>query len=69
MPTSLPRPIACMLPASMGRSSSANGRRALAALALGSLLGLVGCAKIEARDLIREGNALYKDAKFVEAMS
>lgn len=52
----------------MGRSSSANGRRALAALALGSLLGLVGCAKIEARDLIREGNALYKDAKFVEAI-
>jgi tetratricopeptide (TPR) repeat protein len=59
-----------MLPASMGRSSYANGRRALAALVLGSVLGLgaVGCAKIESRDLIREGNALYKDAKFPEAI-
>jgi tetratricopeptide (TPR) repeat protein len=63
-----------MLPASMGRSSNANGRRALAGLALGSLLllapvaGLGGCAKIESRDLIREGNALYKDAKFPEAI-
>lgn len=74
MPTSLARRISCMLPASMGRSSYANGRRALAALALGSLVllgplaGLGGCAKIEARDLIREGNALYKDAKFSEAI-
>jgi tetratricopeptide (TPR) repeat protein len=64
-----------MLPASMGRSSYANGRRALAALALGSLVllgplaGLGGCAKIEARDLIREGNALYKDTKFSEAIA
>jgi tetratricopeptide (TPR) repeat protein len=73
MPISLARRISCMLPASMGRSSYANGRRALAALALGSLLlgplpGLSGCAKIEARDLIREGNTLYKDAKFPEAI-
>jgi tetratricopeptide (TPR) repeat protein len=55
----------------MGRSSYANGRRALAALAVGSLLTLAnvgGCAKIEARDLIREGNSLYKDAKFIEAI-
>lgn len=59
-----------MLPASMGRPSYANGRRALTALVLGSFLGLgaVGCAKIESRDLIREGNALYKDAKFPEAI-
>lgn len=73
MPISLAHRISCMLPASMGRSSSANGRHALAALALGALLalplvGLGGCAKIEARDLIREGNALYKDAKFPEAI-
>lgn len=58
----------------MGRSSYANGRHALATLALGAVLGLGslsmvgGCAKIEARDLIREGNALYKDAKFPEAI-
>ncbi len=37
----------------------------LAALALGSL---AGCAKIEARDLIREGNSLYNEGKFVEAL-
>ncbi|MCA9707409.1 MAG: hypothetical protein KDK70_16275 [Myxococcales bacterium] len=59
----------------MGRSPSANGRTALtslASLAMGSLLGVAtlvgGCAKIEARDLIREGNVLYKDAKYVEAI-
>lgn len=61
-----------MLPASMGRSSSANGRRALATLvfglAVGSLFTLGACAKIEARDLNREGAALYRDAKFIEAI-
>src|SRR5690606_37417083 len=35
-------------------------------LTLGLTLG--GCAKIEARGLIREGNALYRDAKFMEAI-
>ncbi|MCX4245683.1 tetratricopeptide repeat protein [Paraliomyxa miuraensis] len=55
----------------MGRSSFANGRRALAGMVFGSLLTLAsvsGCAKIEAFDLVREGNALYKDAKFKEAI-
>ncbi len=55
----------------MGRSLSANGRRALASMVAGSLLTLAtagGCAKIESFDLVREGNALYKDAKFIEAI-
>lgn len=55
----------------MGRFFVANGRRALATFVVGSLLVLGnagGCAKIEARDLIREGNVLYKDAKFPEAI-
>jgi len=30
--------------------------------------GLFGCAKIEARDLIREGNTHYKNAQYVEAI-
>ncbi len=41
-------------------------------MVVGSLLGLGlgagGCAKIESRDLIRDGNTLYKDAKFPEAI-
>ncbi len=52
----------------MGRSLLASGHRALASLVIGSLLALGGCAKIEARDLIREGNALYKNGKFIEAI-
>ncbi|MCA9655469.1 MAG: hypothetical protein H6712_02825 [Myxococcales bacterium] len=55
----------------MGRFVVANGRRGLAAFVVGSLLVLSsasGCAKIESFDLIREGNSLYKDAKFVEAI-
>ncbi|MEM7155023.1 MAG: hypothetical protein AAF799_19400 [Myxococcota bacterium] len=55
----------------MGRSFAANGRRTLASVVMGSLLTLGtagGCAKIEARDLIREGNVLYKDAKYPEAI-
>lgn len=53
----------------MGRSSFANGRRALASLAVACCLFSLGaCAKIEARDLIREGNTLYKDAKYIEAI-
>lgn len=34
-------------------------------MGLGTLLG---CAKIEARDLIREGNTLYRDAQYKEAI-
>ncbi|MCH9681283.1 MAG: hypothetical protein K0V04_07615 [Deltaproteobacteria bacterium] len=55
----------------MGRRSlSVSGRRALASLVVGSVLvlGSLGCAKIEARDLIREGNRLYKDGKFPESI-
>lgn len=55
----------------MGRFFVANGRRALASFVVGALLVLgssTGCAKIEARDLIREGNTLYKDAKFTDAI-
>src|SRR5687768_10749885 len=36
-------------------------RRIVGALALGTLLSLTGCAKIKARDFIREGNQLYRD--------
>lgn len=53
--------------------STATSRRAprilgavLAALAVGSL---AGCAKIESRDLIREGNTLYNEGKFIEALA
>lgn len=58
----------------MGCSSSANGHRAASSWVVGGLLvvglsvGASGCAKIEARDLVREGNALYKDAKYIEAI-
>lgn len=57
----------------MGRSFVANGRRTVASLVVGTLLAVgslstLGCAKIESRDLIREGNSLYKDSKFVEAI-
>lgn len=55
----------------MGRFFVANGRRAVSSLFVGSLLVLStasGCAKIEARDLIREGNIAYKDAKFPESI-
>ncbi len=47
-----------------------SGRTGRAALAFGALLtiGLVGCTKIQARDLIREGNTFYNDGKFVEAL-
>lgn len=37
-------------------------------LAPAVLGGIQGCAKIEARDLIREGNAAYNDGKYVEAI-
>lgn len=37
-------------------------------VALWATLGLASCAKIEARDLIREGNGLYNQGKFVEAI-
>ncbi|MBX7082766.1 MAG: tetratricopeptide repeat protein [Nannocystaceae bacterium] len=33
-----------------------------------AIASIGGCAKIEARDLIREGNKLYNDGKFVEAI-
>lgn len=38
------------------------------AFALLAALSVGGCAKIEARDLIREGNSLYNTGKFVEAI-
>lgn len=77
------RRFCCTLRPSMGRSFVANGRRTLgpldslrsfvmgAALTFGSLTVLgsgLGCAKIESRDLIREGNSLYKEGKFPEAI-
>jgi tetratricopeptide (TPR) repeat protein len=40
----------------------------LAAAALPLALALAGCAKLEARDLIREGNQAYRDGKFAEAV-
>jgi tetratricopeptide (TPR) repeat protein len=39
------------------------------ALALLGALALGGCSKIQARDLIRDGNALYNSGKFVEAIA
>jgi tetratricopeptide (TPR) repeat protein len=39
----------------------------VAALAIGSLTA--GCAKIESRDLIREGNSLYNEGKFIDAIA
>lgn len=41
-------------------------RFVLGALAIGTLA--VGCSKIESRDLIREGNTLYNEGKFIEAL-
>ncbi|HFE44895.1 MAG TPA: hypothetical protein ENJ18_05280 [Nannocystis exedens] len=35
---------------------------------LGALLGLSGCTKIQARDLIREANTAYRDGKYREAI-
>ncbi len=44
-------------------------RRKLALFAAISMaVGLAACTKIESRDLIREGNQLYSDAKFEEAI-
>jgi tetratricopeptide (TPR) repeat protein len=44
-------------------------RRKLAPLAAISMaVGLAACTKIESRDLIREGNQLYVDTKFEEAI-
>jgi tetratricopeptide (TPR) repeat protein len=40
----------------------------IGALALGVVLMSSGCAKIKARDFIREGNALYKNGRYVEAI-
>lgn len=35
---------------------------------VGALLGLSGCTKIQARDLIREANTDYRDGKYTEAI-
>ncbi|MCA9714011.1 MAG: tetratricopeptide repeat protein [Myxococcales bacterium] len=44
-------------------------RSILAAVALSAtVLGLSGCTKIKARDLIREGNALYRSSLYAEAI-
>ena len=37
-------------------------------VAVTALLGLTGCTKIAARDLIREGNELYRDGRYREAI-
>ena len=37
-------------------------------VAVGALLGLPGCTKIQSRDLIREGNADYRDGRYREAI-
>jgi hypothetical protein len=44
------------------------GRTILGALALVTLLAGTGCAKIKARDFIREGNQAYRDGLNVEAI-
>lgn len=41
----------------------------LMALGLAALPTLSGCAKIESRDLIREGNALYSDSLYSQAIA
>jgi tetratricopeptide (TPR) repeat protein len=43
-------------------------RAALVLVALLATPGLSGCAKLEARDLIREGNAAYNDGRHEEAI-
>ncbi len=40
----------------------------MAKTALLALVLAAGCAKIQARDLVREGNELYRDGRFVEAI-
>lgn len=37
-------------------------------IAVSAILGLPGCTKIQARDLIREGNADYREGRFREAI-
>jgi tetratricopeptide (TPR) repeat protein len=64
----------CRLAPSMRRifDRSSSRRRTLAgpakALALWVALGLTSCAKIEARDLIRDGNSLYGKGDFITAI-
>jgi tetratricopeptide (TPR) repeat protein len=53
-----------LLPSMGGRFVSR--LRPLRVVAIAALLA--GCTKIQARDLIREGNTLYNDGKFVEAL-
>jgi tetratricopeptide (TPR) repeat protein len=44
-------------------------RRKLASVAaLGMIIALAACTKIESRDLIREGNQLYRDGRWEEAI-
>ncbi|MCA9693078.1 MAG: tetratricopeptide repeat protein [Nannocystaceae bacterium] len=43
-------------------------RSILAAVAVTTVLGLTGCQKIAARDLIREANALYRNSQYEEAI-
>lgn len=47
---------------------AASMRPVLVFSALATMLGLSACSKIEARDLIREGNALYGEGKAAEAI-
>jgi tetratricopeptide (TPR) repeat protein len=50
------------------RPHVAKVRRFAGALVVASFVFGTGCAKIEARDLIREGNTLYRDGKYAEAI-
>lgn len=43
-------------------------RPLVGAALLGAFLSASGCAKIQARDFIREGNALYRDGRYAEAI-
>jgi len=45
------------------------GASSLCALAIATLALSGGCAKIEARDLIRDGNKAYNDGRFVDAIA
>jgi tetratricopeptide (TPR) repeat protein len=66
----------CTLAPSMGRivgfASFPSPRRArvtAAFVAVGLSLALTGCAKLQARDLVREGNALYNEGRYREAIA
>ena len=65
-----PRPLCCRVTSYMRRYLSVSGRLGLcrAILVAGLAMSTVSCAKIEARDLIREGNKAYAEGRFVDAI-